>query len=161
MTDFKKEKEIFGKVNAGMYIVEFQKRGLPHVHILLWLDGENRLGNARDIDKVISAALPHLDLYPRLHDAVASYMIHGPCRAANMKSPCMKERRCSKYYPKKFQKHTTIDDDGYPCYKHTYSGIYVHKNGVKLDNRNVVPYSPLLLSRYQGHVNTEYCNKSN
>jgi len=32
---------------------------------------------------------------------------------------------------------------------------------MKLDNKSVVPYSPLLLMRYQAHVNTEYCNKSN
>ncbi|RKP15857.1 hypothetical protein ROZALSC1DRAFT_31933, partial [Rozella allomycis CSF55] len=29
---------IFGKVIAFMYVVEFQKRGLPHAHILLILD---------------------------------------------------------------------------------------------------------------------------
>ncbi|XP_029144445.1 uncharacterized protein [Arachis hypogaea] len=33
----------FGPLNAGMYTIEFQKRGLPHAHILLWLDGRNRL----------------------------------------------------------------------------------------------------------------------
>ncbi|KAK7267465.1 hypothetical protein RIF29_20139 [Crotalaria pallida] len=39
MEDFKKG-HVFGEVVAGMYTVEFQKRGLPHAHILLWLDGE-------------------------------------------------------------------------------------------------------------------------
>ena len=37
-----------------MYTVEFQKKGLPHEHILLWLDGESKLKNSTDIDKVIS-----------------------------------------------------------------------------------------------------------
>ena len=45
-----------------MYTIEFQKRGLPHAHILLWLDGSNNLQNATDIDKVISARLPHPNL---------------------------------------------------------------------------------------------------
>jgi len=73
-----------------MYTVEFQKRGLPHAHVLLWLDGENLLHNGSDIDKIISATLPNLDLYPKLSKVVATYMMHGPCGLANLKSPCMK-----------------------------------------------------------------------
>jgi len=65
-----------------MYTVEFQKTGLPHAHILLWLDGEEKLRTPTDIDGVISAKLPQADLYPKLSKAVATYMIHGPCGAA-------------------------------------------------------------------------------
>jgi hypothetical protein len=36
MGDIKK-KEIFGPVNAIVYTIEFQKRGLPHAHIIIWL----------------------------------------------------------------------------------------------------------------------------
>ncbi|XP_027903668.1 uncharacterized protein LOC114163562 [Vigna unguiculata] len=155
MTDFKK-KDFFGKS-----IEEFQKRGLPHAHILLWLDGENKLKNSTDIDKVISAELPNADLYPKLEKVVSSYMIHGPCRPTRHNSPCMKEGRCSKFYPKKFTSSTSIDEEGYPCYKRLDNGRFVEKNGIKLDNRSVVPYNPPLLMRYQAHVNTEYCNKTN
>jgi len=86
-----------------MYTVEFQKIGLPHAHILLWLDGECKLKNAADIDKVISAELPNSDLYPKLEKVVSSYMIHGPCGPARYNSPCMKEGRYSKFYPKNFK----------------------------------------------------------
>jgi len=125
------------------------------------LDGEKKLTTPIDIDEVISAELPHADLYPKLSKAVATYMIHGSCRATRFTSPCMNNGRCSKFYPKKFKLLTTIDEDGYPCYKRRDNGIFVLKNGIKFDNRNVVPYSPLLLLRYQAHVNTKYCNKSN
>ena len=144
-----------------MYTVEFQKRGLPHAHILLWLSDSNKLENAKHIDQVISAELPHPDLYPKLSKVVQTYMIHGPCGATRFNSPCMKEGRCSKFFPKKFRHSTTIDEDGYPVYKRRDDGLFVLKNGHKLGNANVVPYSPLLLMRYQAHVNTEYCNKSN
>ena len=35
------------------------------------------------------------------------------------------------------------------------------KNGATIDSRYVVPYNPHLLVCYGGHINVEYCNKSN
>ncbi|KAI9090338.1 hypothetical protein K1719_028673 [Acacia pycnantha] len=32
-----KEEKIFGTIKAEVYTIEFQKRGLPHAHIILWL----------------------------------------------------------------------------------------------------------------------------
>ena len=57
-----------------MYTIEFQKRGLPHAYILLWLVGESKLKNLADIDKIISAELPNADLYPKLEKVVSSYI---------------------------------------------------------------------------------------
>ncbi|GAU50222.1 hypothetical protein TSUD_409010 [Trifolium subterraneum] len=93
---------------------------------------------------------------------VASFMIHGPYGASNRDSPCMNgTHSCSKFFPKKYKSSTTIDEDGYQSYKRRDTGVVVQKNGVKLDNGNVVPYNPFLLMRYQGHINVESCNKSN
>jgi len=50
-----------------MYTIEFQKRGLPHAHILIWLGSANKLKTRNDIDKIISAELPDGTLYPKLH----------------------------------------------------------------------------------------------
>ncbi|CAJ2662661.1 unnamed protein product [Trifolium pratense] len=160
MADFKKE-ELFGKVDAGMYTVEFQKRGLPHAHILIWLSSNNNLKKVDDIDRIISAELPDSKLYPRLADVVSSYMMHGPCGGARLSSPCIDGVRCTKIFPKAFKQTTTIDDEGYPRYRRRDTGIEIEKQGVYLDNRYVVPYNPYLLIKYAGHVNVEYCNKSN
>ncbi|XP_057746540.1 uncharacterized protein LOC130965797 [Arachis stenosperma] len=40
-------------------------------------------------------------------------------------------------------------------------GVTVKINNVDIDNRFVVPYNPLLLMKYQTHINLEFCNKSN
>lgn len=39
---------VFGPVNAILYSIEFQKRGLPHVHILVWLANTNRSDKYRN-----------------------------------------------------------------------------------------------------------------
>ena len=109
--------------------LNFKKRGLPHAHILLWLDGSNKMHNATDIDNVISAELLHPHLYPKLFKVVTSYMIHGPCGMAKLNSPCMKQGKCSKFFPKTFTAETTIDEDGYPMYRRHNNGIFVEKNG--------------------------------
>ncbi|XP_057418929.1 uncharacterized protein LOC130713151 [Lotus japonicus] len=144
-----------------MYTVEFQKRGLPHAHILLWLKPQYKLITGEDIDKFISAELPDPQIYPKLYKAVSSFMIHGPCGVIDPKCACMVDGKCSKHFPKKYHNCTTIDDDGFPIYKRRKTGITVAKKGVPLDNGFVVPYNPRVLMNYHGHINVEYCNKSN
>ncbi|XP_057415282.1 uncharacterized protein LOC130710142 [Lotus japonicus] len=160
MTDLKKG-EFFGKVIAGMYTIEFQKRGLPHAHILLWLSPADKLKTTEMIDAVICAELPDPDLYPALFECVTNYMVHGPCGLSRRDSPCMKNDRCSKFFPKKYAEATSFDSDGYPIYRRRNTGVSVNRRGVDLDNGFVVPYNPKLLMKYQAHINIEYCNKSN
>ncbi|XP_022162339.1 uncharacterized protein LOC111028111 [Myzus persicae] len=69
---------IYGNVNAYIYTVEFQKRGLPHAHILIILRDDGKLLDAEDVDNVVSASLPDPTINRRLHDCVVSQMIHGP-----------------------------------------------------------------------------------
>ena len=44
---------IFGEVVAYMYVIEFQKRGLPHVHLLLILADHDRLVTPAMVDNVV------------------------------------------------------------------------------------------------------------
>ena len=40
-------------------------------------------------------------------------------------------------------------------------GKCVMKNGVPLDNRHIVPYSPYLSKKYNAHINVEICSTIN
>jgi len=73
-----------------MYTFEWQKRGLPHIHLLLWL--KNKI-TPDQIDNVISAELPNKEDDPLLFNSVVRHMIHGPCGFLNTNSPCMTEGR--------------------------------------------------------------------
>ncbi|XP_074297194.1 uncharacterized protein LOC141627892 [Silene latifolia] len=155
-----KERHIFGRVRAVVYTIEFQKRGLPHAHILLFLHREDKFPEAADIDKIISAEIPNPVENPVLHAFVCTHMIHGPCGTAKPRSPCMVGSTCSKNFPKKCTERTTIGEDGYPIYKRSKTGPTIYKDRVALDNGSVVPYNPYLLLKYRAHINVEWCNQS-
>jgi hypothetical protein len=153
-------KKIFGETLAILYYVEFQKRGLPHVHILLWLDKRQCQITPEIIDTWISAEIPDPNKDPLGYVLVAEHMIHGPCGNKNKNSPCMKNERCSKYYPKEFQNKTSFTNDGFTQYRRRDTNIYIRRENHNLDNRWVVPHNLYLLRKYQAHINVEYVNKS-
>ncbi|KAF7827231.1 uncharacterized protein G2W53_018395 [Senna tora] len=155
-----KEKQFFGRVIAVMYTIEFQKRGLPHAHILLFLAPGNKYPTPEDIDKIICAEIPDKATNPELYAIVQKFMIHGPCGAANYNFPCMVDGRCSKHFPKKILDRTTVDENGYPLYRRRDDGRAIEKNEINLDNRFVVPYNPQLLLLFNAHINVESCNQS-
>ncbi|XP_061339919.1 uncharacterized protein LOC133286514 [Gastrolobium bilobum] len=134
LNDLRKE-HFLGRVNAYVCTIEFQKGGLPHAHILLFLHPSDKPNSGIDIDRLISAEIPNKDTHPSLFSAVNTYMMHGPCGPDNYNSPCMKDGNCSKKFPKNFCSRTFIDDDGFPHYKRNNDGTVVNKNGVELDNR--------------------------
>ncbi|XP_076885786.1 uncharacterized protein LOC143535408 [Bidens hawaiensis] len=155
-----KEKALLGKVQAVVYSVEFQKRGLPHAHICLFMHPNNKFPTVEHIDLLISAEIPDKNQDPELYSLVSDFMIHGPCGADNMKCSCMVNKKCSKKFPKKFRDETCVDTKGFPIYRRRDSGNFVVKSDVHLDNRSVVPYNHKLLRKYQGHINVEWCNQS-
>ncbi|CAH9083783.1 unnamed protein product, partial [Cuscuta epithymum] len=153
-------KKVFGTVKAVIYTVEFQKRGLPHAHILLFLDKSEKIVTTDHIDSIISAEIPCKRSDPEYYNAVKEYMMHGPCGDDRKNSPCMVDGHCSKHFPKRFVDQTTVDDDGYPVYRRRHDERVIQKNGALLDNRYVVPHNRYLLLKYAAHMNVEWCNQS-
>ncbi|GFU10111.1 helitron_like_N domain-containing protein [Trichonephila clavipes] len=96
-----------------MFSIEWQKRGFPHVHLLLWLMEELR---PNQIDEIISAEIPNPETDQKLYDTVTKNMTHGPCGALNPSSPCM-EGKSTKKYPRRLLKDTKTNDKGYPLYR--------------------------------------------
>ena len=133
----------------------------PHIHCLVWLADSNVHFNASTIDHFICAEIPDIELDPLGYALVDEFMIHGSCGNDNKKCPCMKDDKCSKNFPKSFQEETIVDDFGFTIYRRREDSRHVIKNGVRLDNRNVVPYNMNLLKKYNAHINVEWCNKSN
>jgi len=153
------EKCVFGRLVAHVYVVEFQKRGLPHAHILIILQASDKPHNAADYDRMVCAELPDKIQFPELYETVTSCMLNGPCGLANSNAPCMKDGKCSKHYPKPFTETTTADSDDYPIYRRRDDGQTFHKprsrKNYEFTNRDVVPYNPYLSQTFNCHIKVE------
>ena len=66
-----------GKAMVLIDVVEWQKRGLPHAHMLLILQDVDKLRTLEDYDSVVQAFLPDQQQRPRLFEAAQKYMVHG------------------------------------------------------------------------------------
>lgn len=51
------ERHVLGQVVAHAYVIEFQKRGLPHAHILLINHPEDRI-TPENVDDAVQATIP-------------------------------------------------------------------------------------------------------
>jgi PIF1-like helicase/Helitron helicase-like domain at N-terminus/Helicase len=145
---------ILGNCVAWCRSVEFQKRGLPHAHILLFMD-RSIPHTPSAIDNIISANLPSIR-QPELRQMVLQHMMHGPCGPSFPNSPCMTDGFCSKHFPKAFQENTVIQENGYPLYKRNNLET-TQVRGALLDSKWVVPHNPFLLLRFNAHINVESC----
>nr|XP_047125111.1 uncharacterized protein LOC100214786 [Hydra vulgaris] len=126
---------VLGKVISHVQVIEFQKRGLPHVHILLHFVNDDKLETAEDIDSLISAEIPDQTVDPELFEIIKTCMIHGPCGILNPNSSCMKDGICTKKFPKEFNPHTVATFNGYPHYRRLDNGRVVVIKGNQVDNR--------------------------
>nr|GEU70813.1 DNA helicase [Tanacetum cinerariifolium] len=140
-----------------LYTVEFQKRGLPHCHTLLWMDSASRIRIAEDVDRFISAKLPDPRIDPEGYNIVSELMMHGPCGAVSLKAPCIKGDKYSKKNPKKFNHKTFFDENGHVHYRRRDTSVSATRNELQLDNSYVIPYNCDLLLEFRAHINVEYC----
>jgi hypothetical protein len=144
----------FGRVVAYTAVIEFQKRGLPHSHIVVTLADECKPRDSSAIDRIVSAELPDPRVDAELHAIVRQHMIHS-CSAR-----CLTDGRCTSHFPKAFQAATEADVEGFPLYRRRSpadGGYAVNSDTAQIDNRWVVPYNAWLLRKYNAHVNVEIC----
>ena len=152
---------IFGAVLAYVWRVEWQARGLPHVHMLLILT-DPLLSPAR-IDAVVSAEFPDPEARPALFAAVKQFMVHGPCDT-RPKLSCRSnsdgtnrsgsDGTCCRKYPKPLTSCTRVLSDGFPEYRRR--GLFhSHDGDRQISDSWIVPYNPYLLERYCCHINCE------
>jgi hypothetical protein len=56
--------DVLGNVIVKIWVIEFQKKGLPHAHILLLLDETSKLRTAEDFNSMVLAEIPDSICHP-------------------------------------------------------------------------------------------------
>ncbi|KAH9101192.1 hypothetical protein Ae201684P_007376 [Aphanomyces euteiches] len=141
-------KGILGRQGAHVRSVEFQKRGLPHAHILVIFSGDDKIKTTADIDSIISAEIPDKEKNPRLHKIVTTCMIH------KCSDRCLENGKCKKNFPKAYCDETSIGNDGYPLYRRRRSSA---ERPSEYTNQYVIPSCPTLSAMFDCHNNVEAC----
>ena len=59
-----------GHCIAYAYVIEFQKRGLPHAHCTFWMDPGSKVTTVDALDALIWAEIPDKKKYPRLYNII-------------------------------------------------------------------------------------------
>ncbi|RFU24484.1 hypothetical protein B7463_g11855, partial [Scytalidium lignicola] len=126
---------VLGPYGGHGFTIEYQKRGLPHIHFLFYRLLHSAELSPDNIDEVIYAEIPDPNHHPN--------------------SPCMKRKtpaeplRCSKRFPKKFTDVTVMSEDGYPEYRRRNDGQstvqavkYIHKYVYKGHDRSTLAVRP-------------------
>ena len=133
---FKDLCQFLGLGNAIHFVsrLEFQLRGAPHAHVLIWL--EKPLSIVQ-IDQIMSAHIPD-DRSPILKWFVTKNMIHNCVPSRCFRNP--NHHICKYGFPKQSCEETCIDSTGQYCIKRNEN------------ESRVVEYDPLLLLLWKGHV---------
>jgi hypothetical protein len=130
-----------------IYSVEFQKRGLPHAHILINYSEE--CIEPQNIDAVISAELPD---DPHDEALVRRFMMHSHPTNGEIPPYCQNKNNTSKcrfQYPRPVNEFTHTDSRGHVIYRRRSTR-----------DKMVVPYNLQLLKRFQCHINFEIAGTS-
>lgn len=151
-------REILGDVIGRVHTIEFQKRGLPHAHILSIVAHEFRPRTPTDIDDIVCAEIPDQVTDPLLYETVTTCMLHGHCTSQNQ-CHIPESQTCKKRFPHSFREETSIEGEGYPKYRRRDDGRTVTKlinNQPKIfNNTHVVSYNPGFSRKYNCHINVE------
>ena len=142
-----------GHVAAVIFTIEFQKRDLPHCHLLLILDWNSKLRTPEDIDRCVTAELPDSTTEPHLLEKV-SKLIHHPCHNRS-RQVCMVNNRCSKKFPKTHTEQTLIDQGTFQKYRKRENGPKILINNIEIGNENVVRYNKFLIAKLNSYINVE------
>jgi hypothetical protein len=136
-------------------VIEYQFRGMPHVHIIIKLsntpDPESPQDCSAFIDSLLSCQYPVLEENASTDDMlyqgyVKDFEVHH-C-AANEVNGCIDKHGVCKrgFMHTTIQSKTTFDERGHAIYKR-----------LKGDDLRVVPHSKLALIDWGGHIFFDYC----
>ncbi len=171
------KKGALGKLVSYAYTIEFQKRGMPHMHLLVATI--ITITTPQELDKWLSAELPEAPLSTdpdfavkqRYYEVVTKHLIHGPCEYQSGLAPwpcradmslLQEDGKCAKYFPSDYLEQSTLTGSGYaqPHRRDNQRQQQFGKGITKCTatNQHVVCHNPFRATLLEAHVNVEHVN---
>ncbi|POS84475.1 hypothetical protein EPUL_002381, partial [Erysiphe pulchra] len=131
-----KEGNVCGTTIGSKLSTKYQKRGLPHGHLLLFLHPDCVPRTPEQVDQLVRAQISTDD--PALAAIVKSQLTHGPCGPEFPNAPCMRDGKCSKGYPKRWCEATVMRENSYPEYAKLDNDVRWGTERFKFDNLQAI-----------------------
>lgn len=160
-----KDKHVLGRVVGLMGTVEFQYRGLPHIHLLLVFDAADAALTEESIDNLVCCEIPPETTAEQrsLRQKVMQHMVHNDCAMNPGCKCCERTGKCRWNFPKPWTERTHWTDSSlYPTYRRRQAIVGngpwpVQENGRVITNQWIAGYNAWLLEKYDCHLNVEVC----
>lgn len=161
-----KETSVFGRVADHFWRIEYQSRGAPHVHCVLWIDGAPVLGkNTPDevkqyVDKVITRAKPDPATSPTLSQLVSQFQVHK-CNNYCQKSYKQNGqffKKCRFGFPRPVKGKSELNDplDCLAALKNKQPRKRLYHLQRTADEIKINDYNPALLLANQANIDVQY-----
>jgi hypothetical protein len=135
---FIKSTNLLGKISAFVWRIEYQKRGLPHAHILFWTDLNTQ--DVEAVEAVINVRYPKKSPFLKdqnmtedMHVLIDRFQIHHHCQRCRTA-----DGKCKYGFPQELVASTTIRN-------HRYQ--FARVEGEQL----IIPNNPELLAHFRSH----------
>src|SRR4051794_37365519 len=66
-----KKDNFLRRATTHVYTIEFQKRGLPHMHFLIFLHNDSKIKEPADVDRIVYVEFPNQQTDPDLFNTVS------------------------------------------------------------------------------------------
>ena len=161
----------WGPLKVIISVIEFQKRELPHIHILYILNRIDRI-LAEEINKYYVAEIPNKNESPEDWKIFISFMLHIPCGSVNPGPPCFQKKKgkCDHNFSQQYCAVSSFSEpDGSQIYRRRTpsevgaSGLVrlrLNKRwvGYEYASKYIVPHNLWLLKSFGCHINSEICS---
>ena len=161
-----KENGIFGVVEDFFWRIEYQARGAPHVHCVLWIKDAPILGKNTPeevkwyINKVCTCTKPDATKSPTLSQLVSQFQVHN-CNSYCQKSFKRNGKFCKKCrfgFPRPPKEETEIHDliDCLAVAKNKQPRKRLYQLRRSTDEAKINDYNPALLLANQANVDIQF-----
>jgi hypothetical protein len=130
-----------------VYTVEFQKWGLPHMHLLLFLHQDDKIREPKTADDVVSAQIPDPVTQPLFYETVTKNMEHV---VLDTQKPSVWWIRLARSITlRSFKSRPSFQTTGILCMPdQTMVAPLKTRRHNPHDNRDIIPYNPYLVAKY-------------